>query len=229
MIRVVRVLFVSDLHIEDNNKYGQLSWMKALVRKYRPDMLLSAGDNGELLAEDIEQLKVQFYTIYGNHDRPEFVQSDKMLSKYWLADGLHVFYNGLRILAWNGIFGFRTDRKRKWYHRSLDDAVRLAFKHQRSKVDIFISHEVPWYQFGKKRTQEYLAVMNFIVKMVKPKVWLNGHMHLPEPVTYDVKTFKPTVYVRVDSRVCSHGYAVIDFEEDDFKVKLGGVKQCSLF
>jgi len=220
---VVRILFVSDLHIDDDNRYGQLSWLKALVRKYSPDMVLSAGDNGELLADDIKSLNVSFYTIYGNHDRPELVQSDKELSKYWLVDGLHMFYSGVRILVWNGIFGFRK-RGRKWYHRSLDDAVRLGFKYQKTSPDIFISHEVPWYKFDKKRTQEYLAVLNFIVKIVKPKVWLNGHMHLDVPVTYDSETFSPTKYVRVDSRSVSRGYAIIDVG-NELKIKLGGVKQ----
>lgn len=215
---MVRFLFISDFHVDSNDKPFKLAWLKSVVQMYEPDLILSAGDNGDLSVDDIEELGVDFYTIYGNHDSPALTISDFQLYKHWLRDGLIVLNNGLRILAWNGIFGFRTDRKRKWFHRSLDDAVRLAFKYMNNRPHVFISHEVPYYRYKDITTQEYLAVMNYIVRMTKPLVWLNGHMHLNQDVQIDKKTFKPTIYIRVESY--RRGYAVVDIDTEADRVQL---------
>lgn len=211
---MVRFLGIADVHVEFGEEEKRAEWLNSLISEYDIDFVLSAGDNGLTTEEFVKLLDADFYTVYGNHDLPSLVKEDFELHKCWLADGLHIIKD-VSILAWNGIFGFRRGNDRKWYYRSLDDAARFAFAYNGKRPDIFVSHEVPFYSFGEdKKTQEYLAVMNYIVKKARPKVWLNGHMHMSEPYTFDGYTFSPTVYVRVQGLKDNWSVAVFEKRDD---------------
>lgn len=215
---MVRFLGVSDLHVEIGEEEERAKWLNDLISRYDVDFVLSAGDNGLIGCDFIEMLDAEFYTVYGNHDAPSLVKEGHCHNKCWLADGLHMI-EGVSVLAWNGIFGFRRGKDRKWYYRSLDDAVRFGFGYANKRPDVFVSHEVPFYRFGEgKVTQEYLCVMNFIVKRVKPKVWLNGHMHMHKPFTFDGVMFAPTVYIRVQG--LKDNWSVVVFEKEGEGIRI---------
>ena len=218
----MRILFVSDMHIEKkelNEIYVNL--LNFLSEKYEIDLILSGGDNGQEF--NPEDLNVKFYSIYGNHDSTKITESE-----WWLPDGLHIL-GGVKVLAFNGIFGFR-EGNRKWYYRSLDDAVKIGFGYSGKRLFIFLSHEVPYGSLCGKNTQEYLGAMNFLVKKVEPLFWLNGHMHCRKPFDVYPGFIGQTTYIRVQSLADNFGAIILDIEQGGIvDIITGSVEEKSLY
>lgn len=210
----MKFLFVSDLHIDDNTHEEMIKWLGDVVAKNDVDFVISGGDNGDINLEDLESFGVKFYSIYGNHDSAEWV---KKYSNYWLNDGLHIL-DDFKVLAWNGIFGFSKSNP-KWYHRSLDEFVRFSFQWANVSPDIFVSHEIPYYNRFGKEVQKYLCVMNFGVELIKPRVWLNGHIH--RGVIIDNSSFgNNMVYVNVESQYRAKYAVVVEKDGDEMKIHI---------
>lgn len=218
----MRVLFISDLHLYDLENDINISALRRLVDKFKPDIVLSAGDVGtddlrvyefidSSYFKDVILQGVPFFTIYGNHDSKLDVKNDDG-TPMQLEDGITKI-GDISILSFNGIFGFH---RKNWYHRSLDEAVKLAFRHRDSEPTIVLTHEVPYGDWTSKfKLPKYLNVINFLSEMTKPQVHLFGHLHIPEP--YNVGEIDGVLYVRVDTRVKHLTYAVFDFVDGKLK------------
>ena len=219
----MRILFVSDLHFPGSITDMQQYMLFEIIRQIKPDIVLHAGD---LNSSDMKILMiveseyffkdvlggVPFYTVYGNHDSDALADIKNLDgTPILLKDGMNDVM-GLKIFAFNGIFGFS---KKRWYHRSLDEVVKLAFKHANTEPDIMVTHEVPYGNWCKEfKIPKYLNVMNFAVDIVKPKMYLFGHLHIKE--SYNVDMFGGTYVIRVDSSPRHRAFAVIEY---DNKVK----------
>ena len=216
----MRILFLSDLHLSGVITDIQQFMLFELVRQLNPDIVLHAGD---LNTSDMKVLMitesdyffkdvlggVPFYTVYGNHDG-NAIKDIKNLdgTPILLNDGMNEIA-GLRIFAFNGIFGFH---RKNWYHRSLDDIVKLAFKNIGAEPDIMITHEVPYGDWSPKiKVPKYHNVINFAVDVVRPKLYLFGHLHSVNG--YNITMFNDTYVVRVDSSVRHQKFAVIEYDE----------------
>jgi len=208
-----RFLFVSDLHVNDENYERTLEGLNNIVSKYDVDFIVSGGDNGEVDNNFLDSLNACFYSIYGNHDTIEWV---KDFNGHWLHDGMHVI-GDFSLLAWNGIFGF-SEKYPKWYHRSLDDFIRFGYSWANARPDVFVSHEIPYYNRFGKQVQEYLSVMNYGVKMIKPRVWLNGHIH--RGVIIDRDTFQGIVYVNVESKGKKVSGVIVEKDGDEINITI---------
>ena len=146
----MKVLFVSDVHFENQVFYGvdeskSWNWLLSIIDFHNPDLILSAGDLGTAITiEHINEVlkKCKFYTIYGNHDNVEVLEKSGIL----LKDGELINVNGVKIVGINGIISIWTPVKggvpRKAPHVFLDIAKKVHEKYGNS-IDILIIHEVP--------------------------------------------------------------------------------------
>ena len=188
-------LFISDPHIDNEQTLDiYLDFYNGIIEQYGVRAVLSAGDNDLYGKEFADGLNTPFYTIYGNHDVPNLNN---------LKDGINEVV-GLKIFAFNGIMGFF---RKKWYHRSLDDLVRLVFRNQKEMPDIVITHDVPYGVTvpSNIRVPAYLGTVTFASQMMKPKYHFYGHLHDRLTLVQFDKIFD-TIYVRMDSSMYAHGF-----------------------
>lgn len=215
----MRILMFSDLHFSGNITDIQQFMLFELVKQFKPDVVIHAGDLNLCDAKVLMMIDseyffegvlngVPFYTVYGNHDSDAIFDITNIDgTPILLKDGMNEVM-GLKIFAFNGIFGFS---KKRWYHRSLDEAVKLAFKHGNTEPDIMVTHEVPYGNWSNKlNIPKYLNVLNFMVDFVKPKLYLFGHLHTNPP--YNATMFDNTYVIRVDSSPKHQAFAVVEYD-----------------
>ena len=219
----MRLLLISDLHLRGKVNDMQLYALYEIINQLKPDVVFHAGDTGSENVDVLEYMdseyffkdvlkEVPFYTVYGNHDSVA-IRDIKNIdgSHIWLKDGMNNIM-GLKVYAFNGIFGFS---KHNWYHRSLDEAVKLAFKHYNANPDLMITHEVPYGEWTKVHSiHKYLNVLNFTMDFIKPNLYLFGHLHVPEP--HNATIFNDTYVLRVDTSPRHGSFAIVEY---DGKVK----------
>lgn len=220
VMRAMRILLLGDLHFTGVITDVQQYMLFELVRQINPDVVLHAGDlntcdmkvlsviDSDYFFDDVLN-GVPFYTVYGNHDS-DAIKDIKNLdgTPILLNDGMNEVA-GLKIFAFNGIFGFSNKR---WYHRSLDDVVKLAFKHHNEEPDIMITHEVPYGNWSNKiSVWKYHNVLNFAVDFIKPKMYLFGHLHIEK--SYNATMFDNTYVLRVDSSSRYKAFAVAEYDD----------------
>ncbi len=215
----MRMLLLSDLHFSGNITDVQQFMLFELIKQIRPDIVIHAGDlnlcdmkvlmmiDSDYFFKDVLS-GVPFYTVYGNHDSDAIFDITNLDgTPILLKDGMNEIM-GLKVFAFNGIFGFT---KKNWYHRSLDDAVKLAFKHGNAEPDIMVTHEVPYGKWSEKiNIWKYHNVLNFMVDFVKPKLYLFGHLHTEPP--YNATMFDNTYVIRVDSSPRHQTFAVVEYD-----------------
>ena len=143
---------------------------------------------------------------YGNHDNMEALEGARnpdgtlCLAK----DGEIRVIDGLRTGFINGIISSKAKIKdgtpRKTADKYLSYAPRLA------GVDVLATHMAP-REMGSTfiHEGEDLRVMENVLKTVKPRLFLCGHLAGP----YKIATIGNTVGVRVDSSPAEQHYAVI--------------------
>ena len=127
-----------------------------------------------------------------------------------MDDGEVYVVSGSRIAGVNGIISKRK-RKKGVPRKKAEEFLEVAEKLKGKEVDILLMHETPYlpelFPFMRKESLAYKTAYEFI-RVVKPKIVFNGHMHSGGYKTY---TFPwGTKYVYVDSSQSSRHYLVFE-------------------
>lgn len=178
---MVRVLLVSDMH-------GDLTHLFSALDAEQPDLLICAGDWGDpetVPSETYEQLlaRLPILTVYGNHD------DIGLLSRLRNADGTPVLLRDgdiveVKGITLTGINGIWAKSKRKPFY-TLDEEVLEAANAVASKgvcVHVLISHACPIgiADMTPKGTHGGQRCFLEAFKLIRPKLYVCGHLHLPQ-------------------------------------------------
>ena len=221
-----RILFVSDLHYTPyHNEEDQGEWLLGRIDEVRPDVLISAGDWDELAtAEYLSTItqKVPLFTIYGNHENMLALQTvknpllrgmDILLPDYRIVDLSREF--GFKIVGVSGIWSGRRSLRRGVPRKKGDKFIVYArefyekYHPERFDIDILLIHDVPNIpEYSRMITMHAGTVqIREMIELFKPKLVLNGHVHLSE-YTFAMLDYGG-YYLRVDSSKKHRGFAVI--------------------
>jgi len=142
----IKIMMISDVHYSTRPFHGQdqsrvFEWLYATIEREKPSLLISTGDFGEEATLEMSQPileKIKLSTIYGNHDDLKLIKSLKNYdgSDCWLQDGI---IRELDDISIGGISGNIVERKRKPYHKTIDEVKEIIYRYAQSgKVDIFL-------------------------------------------------------------------------------------------
>jgi Icc-related predicted phosphoesterase len=163
------ILVVSDVH----RSYPLLT--KALD-KSQVRAAISCGDLtiGFPDREDV-RLSKPLYSVYGNHERWEFVE-DSIPNLRWLTAGKVFEVGGIKIAGMGGVVS-----KSPWKPGHFTEGeVRASEALAERGVDIFITHHPPKYYAdlcGQSRDHCGSAKVLRIMETVRPKLLISGHLH----------------------------------------------------
>jgi len=227
---VSRILFISDLHYTARpHERDQGEWLLSIVDYLNPDILISAGDWDELADENYLRNLVQrvpVLTIFGNHENLEALKSvnNPLLNGIGILMPDFTPMNfkdsfGFTILGVNGIWSGRKRRRkgipRKKGKEFLNLAIEFCEKYSPKPfdIDILVVHDVPDIPeySGSITLHAGTSLIKEMINLIKPKLVLNGHLHLTE-YTF-TKLEYGGYYLRVDSSKKHRGFAVIDWSE----------------
>ena len=224
----LRILFVSDLHYTRREaELGQGEWLLNLLDEIKPELLLSAGDWDELADEKfLNELvqKVPVLTIYGNHENmdalravknPLFENVDILLPDYTPFQ-----FKGLKIVGVSGIWSGKRRSRRGVPRKKGTEFIDLArefyekYAPKEFDIDILLMHDVPNIPEYEEKIIMHggTEMVREVIELLKPKLVLNGHIHLSE-YTF-AKLDYGGYYLRVDSSAKHRGFAVIEWSKD---------------
>lgn len=175
--------------------------------------MLSAGDFGEETTEEMfKHVSEQryFLTIYWNHDNTILIKNlrNRNGSPCWLPDGKIREWQGLRIAAVNGNIALR---KRKPHHHTADEVEQLIEVYAtKGGIDILVTHEAPELPLHESLGN---SVLNKAVEILKPKIYLCGHIHVPSQII----DLNRTLLVSLDSSVRNRDYATVEVDRERFR------------
>ena len=216
-------MIISDLHYEKHIFRGHdeskaWNWLVSIVNYHKPDVLLSCGDWGTAInpKEFYELLrKTVVLTIFGNHENMSVltsiynVKSNSYLPVL-IEDGRVYEIGDLRVAGVSGIISIRRRSRKGVPRRKPEEFMQTAEKLKDKEVDVLLMHETPYlpdlfpqmaYTVNSKTAYEF-------VKVAKPKIVFNGHMHSEG---YKTCVFPwGTNYVYVDSSQSSRHYLVFE-------------------
>jgi len=218
-------MVISDLHYEKRVFRGvdeskAWSWLIEVVDYHKPDLLLSCGDWGAGVSE------VEFYellkktvvlSIYGNHENMDVltklynVKTSEFLPML-MEDAKIYEIDSLRIAGINGIIAKKKKVRRGVPRKMPDEFLEYARKLRGKDIDILLIHETPFlpelFPFMARNFRSETALE--AVKIVKPKLVINGHMHSGG---YKTHIFPwRTRYIYIDSSQASRHYIILRTE-----------------
>ncbi|MDG6989655.1 MAG: metallophosphoesterase [Nitrososphaerota archaeon] len=219
----MKILVVSDVHFELGSHHGTYEggaydWLLRTVKLVQPTALIGLGDYGHAwTAEQWETLAslVPLHLVYGNHENMEELVAVKNTDgrNALIDDGGNRMVDGLKIGAINGIVSRKTKIKDGTPRQTPEEYLRHA--PWLAGVDVLATHMAPREMAsGFIHENDDLVVMDEVLKVVKPKLFLCGHLGGP----YKIATIGGTVGVRVDSSPAEQHYAVITGDESKVNV-----------
>ena len=216
----MRVLVISDLHYDHKIYKGiderkAWSWLMGIIDYHKPDLLLSCGDWGTAIThEKFYNLleKCPILTIYGNHENLSILKSlhniktDEHLA-ILMKDGEVYEFHGLRIAGINGVVSVRRKSRKGIPRKRPDEYLRVARALAGKGLDVLLMHEVPYLPsvFDNIRDTVSSRVALEAVKIIRPRLVVNGHMHAGFK-HYDFGF--NTRYVNIDSSQASRYYVI---------------------
>lgn len=234
----VKILFISDLHETGENNHEQVKWLYGIVKRIKPDIVLSSGDWDVGISSEVlwPILKITpLLTIFGNHENMEELRklySPVLNRPVLLSDFEVIKFGDLVISGVNGIYSKKRLSKKGVPRQQGDSFVRKAKKFvEKTKVpphfiDVFLCHETPELPVYIERKAEHLKFRMFegsklildVINMIKPKLVLNGHLHFSSYTLSELPY--GGLYVRVDSSRKHRGFAVIKHQNSVFKISV---------
>ena len=226
-----RILFISDLHYTPyHNEENQGVWLLSLIDSILPDVLISAGDWDELAdAEFFNEItrRVSLLTVYGNHENMSALLTVKnpllrnmniLLLDYRIVDLINEF--GFKIMGVSGIWSGKRRARRGVPRKKGDEFITRAkefyekYRSEKFEIDILLIHDVPNIpEYSRMITMHAGTVqVREIIELFKPKLVLNGHVHLSE-CTFTMLDYGG-YYLRVDSSKKHRGFAVIYWDDN---------------
>lgn len=178
---MLRALLVSDMH-------GDLTHLFSAFDVEQPDLLICAGDWGDpesVPRETYERLleRLPIFTVYGNHDDIELLSELRNIdgTPTLLRNGEVVEVKGITLTGINGIW---AKSKRKPFY-VLDEEVHEAANSVVLKglsVDVLVTHACPIgiADMTPKGTHGGQKCFLDALKLIRPKMHMCGHLHLPQ-------------------------------------------------
>ena len=226
-----RILFISDIHYTPyHSEEDQGEWLLSLIDSIHPDVLISAGDWDELAdAEFFNEItrRVPLLTVYGNHENMEALKTvtnplldniNILLEDYEIMDLKERF--GFNIVGVSGIWSGRRNSRRGVPRKKGDKFIRLArefyerYRPEPFQIDILLMHDVPDIPAYSENIVLHGGTLQVreVIYLLKPKIVLNGHVHLSE-YTFARLDYGGH-YLRVDSSKKHRGFALIDWGDN---------------
>jgi len=227
----VKVMIISDLHydrrifhgVDESKAWG---WLMDVVNYHRPDILLSCGDWGTAINQEefYELLKVVVVlTIYGNHEDMSVLSSlyNVRGNEYLpilMEDGKIYEFKGLRIAGISGIIAKKRKIKKGVPRRTPEEFLEAAKKLMSKDVDVLLIHETPYlpnlFPFMRDSIGSRTALE--VIKIIKPRLVINGHMHSGG---YKIHYFPwGTKYLYIDSSQGNRHYVILNTDNMELEV-----------
>ncbi|WP_291765275.1 metallophosphoesterase family protein [Caldivirga sp. UBA161] len=210
---MAKLLLVSDLHKSiQPGEYDAVNWLIRTIDEVKPNALISAGDWGEYLTQDDLYAvisRVPLITVYGNHE------NFGLIKHYAISDGSIRRVHGLTLSGINGLISGSDGE----YTIGLGRFMRVIDRIRRkvNSLDLLIMHQ-PLYlpdQYPWMKNDEYSVAALDAVKLLKPRLLLNGHM---TGGCYNHAKYEWGNYLRVDSSQRFKCYAILN--TDDMSVRV---------
>lgn len=174
--KTYKFLCVSDIDIlKDMN-------IEVLKSRFKDvDFIMSAGDvSNYYLDYLVSVLNKDMIYINGNH----IYHKDYPIPFAKNIDGKFIKYKNLRILGLDGskVYSFQEHQytEKDMFFKILKNWLFLL-----NGVDIVISHAPPkGIHDVDDRVHEGFSVFNKLIKLLKPKLWIHGHIHLTNYMDY---------------------------------------------
>ncbi|MDG6918348.1 MAG: metallophosphoesterase family protein [Nitrososphaerota archaeon] len=210
----MKTLVVSDVHwkfgshngVYEGNAYD---WLLNTVNSVKPTAILGLGDYGHAWATqgwNTLSALAPASLAYGNHDNMEALKGARNPdgTRCLVNDGEIRVVDGLATGFINGILSSKSKMKDGTPRKTAEEY--LSYAPRISRVDVLATHMAP-REMGSTPLHESddLRVMESVLKTVKPRLFLCGHLAGP----YKIATIGSTVGVRVDSSPAEQHYAVI--------------------
>jgi len=227
----MRIMIISDLHyerrvfmgVDESKAWG---WLLSIVDYHRPDLLLSCGDWGSAINEEefYELLKkTVVLSIYGNHENMDVltkmynIKTDNYLP-ILMEDGRVYELSGLRIAGISGIIASKRKVKKGVPRRTPEEFLNIAKKLEGKEVDVLLIHETPYLPelFPFMRDDYTSRTALEAVRVVKPRLVFNGHMHYGGYKFYGFSF--GTKYVYIDSSQQNRHYAILSMNNMKLEV-----------
>ena len=227
----MKIMVISDLHYDKRVFRGvdesrAWEWLLSIVDYHKPDYLLSCGDWGSAISfEEFYELlkKTTVLTIYGNHENMDVLTKlyNVKTSNYLpvlMEDAKIYELNGLKIAGVNGIIAKKRKTKKGVPRRTPEEFLEVAEKLKGKDIDVLLMHETPYlpelFPFMARDFRSETALE--AVKIVKPRLVINGHMHSS---CYETYTFPwRTKYVYISSDQKEKCYLVLCTESMELEV-----------
>ena len=211
----MKIMIISDLHYNKRIFRGvdesrAWSWLIEVVDYHRPDYLLSCGDWDSAIneAEFYELLKKTIVlTIYGNHENMDVLVKlyNIRASNYLpvLMEDAKIYDIGdLKIADINGIIAKKRKVKKGVPRKTPDEFLEYARKLRDKDIDILLIHETPFlpelFPFMTRDFRSETALE--AIKIVKPRIVFNGHMHSGGYKFFDFPFGTKYIYVSSDQK-----------------------------
>jgi len=202
------------------------SWLMEVVDYHRPNLLLSCGDWGSAVnPEEFYELlkKVIVLTIYGNHENMEVltklynVRSDRYLPVL-MEDGKVCVFGDLRIAGINGIISEKRRSRKGVPRKRSSEFLEVAKELEGKGVDVLLLHETPYlpelFPFIRNSFNSRSALE--AVKIIKPRILFNGHMHYGGYKIYEFSF--GTKYVYLDSSQQNRHYVILYADSAELEI-----------
>ena len=219
----MKIMVISDLHYDKRIFHGideskAWEWLLSIVDYHRPDLLLSCGDWGhDINREEFYELlkRTLVFSIYGDHENVNVLKSlynirtDNQLPVL-MEDGRVYRINNLNIAGTNGIIASERKVKKGVPRKLAEDFIEIANKLRNEDIDILLIHEVPALKevYPEIRVDHATRAVLEAIRIVKPKLVFNGHLHWSCYSTYRFEDIG-TLYIRVDSSQKHRCYAIL--------------------
>jgi len=199
-----------------------------MAEQHSPDLILSCGDWGYAITiSEFESLLeiAPVLSIYGNHENFMTLKSIKNLdknitnSKYidnsnnfkniLIKESIIYEFGKLRIAGINGIVSLKLKEKEGVPRKNPKQFINSAYNFKNKNIDILLIHETPYLPFLFHRIDKSPGATSALnsIKIIKPKLVLNGHMH---GKCFNYYQFDwNTKYLKVDSSQANKCYAII--------------------
>ncbi|MDM8536311.1 metallophosphoesterase [Desulfobacterales bacterium HSG17] len=183
----MRFYAVADIHA----RKGRFNKIRDDIEKYRPQVLLVAGDMISFVRADpvlscLNDMPVPVLIVRGNSD-PAYVE--KKLPMFTNITSLHlnpVVVRGIQFLGLSGTIPVPFRSRIRFREKALFDQMQSIVDHE----TILVAHPPPWGtldEAGGKFHAGSKAMRNLIHKK-QPRLYVCGHIHEASGVTFQGET-----------------------------------------
>ncbi|MBP6125837.1 MAG: metallophosphoesterase [Leptotrichiaceae bacterium] len=194
-----KILCISDIEIL--NKMEE----NLLKQRFKDiDFIMSAGDvSNRYLDYLVSVLNKDIIIVNGNH----IYHKDYPITFAKNIDGKFLKYKGLRILGLDGckVYSFK---EHQYTENQMKMKILKNIFYLLKGVDIVLSHASPsGIHDVNDGVHDGFKIFHKIIKYFKPKLWIHGHIHLPNFMVYQDTVIGKTTVSN------TFGYRVFIFEK----------------